>query len=558
MIRSEKSSSFYFIIILLVCFFAFFINNQVIPPDYMESRNLATAQEMVKKGNYLTPTMNDELRLEKPPLPTWIAAGVEHLIPDSVIAQRVPAGLAATMMIFFLFFIVCRISRNKDIALIAALVCATCFNVMMMGRTATWDIYCHAFMLGAIYFMIVAFEEKGAQWGNYFGAGIFMGLSFLSKGPVSFFALLLPFLISYIIIFRPKIKGKVGSLFLMILVCLVVSFWWYGYIWLFHQDMLLSVANKETSSWLDHNVRPFYYYWKFPAEAGIWAILWLTSIIYFFSKRKNHDKRDVFAFSIIWFILALVLLSAIPEKKTRYLLPILIPGAITVAMYFYYSAKYAMTKPDKVIFRINTILIALVLFALPAVLYVMFVEKGFISDTLFVVTSVLSVVIAVFMLSGILKKGNIKVMRVFSCIILTMFVVEGLCMIPIRRTFINDDRHSIRMLRTNQDVQGLPFYHNADQFMRMELVYEANQIIKPMDLSNDSLVYNSLPFVLVSSTPIDSLLKGKHVDIKYIDTFDNNWRQRESRRYNQDLVSNVAIIRAAKDTIAIQDSINVR
>ena len=62
----------HYAVITIVCLFAFFINNQIIPADLMESRNLATAQEMVRPGNYLIPTMNDELRLEKPPLPTWI------------------------------------------------------------------------------------------------------------------------------------------------------------------------------------------------------------------------------------------------------------------------------------------------------------------------------------------------------------------------------------------------------------------------------------------------------------------------------------------------------
>ena len=69
----------------------------------MEARNLATAQEMVKNGNYLLPTMNGELRLEKPPLPTWIAAGIENFSPDNLVAQRAAAGLSATMLIVFLF-----------------------------------------------------------------------------------------------------------------------------------------------------------------------------------------------------------------------------------------------------------------------------------------------------------------------------------------------------------------------------------------------------------------------------------------------------------------------
>ena len=61
-------------LLLLVFCCSFFINNGAIFADIMESRNIITAREMVYDHNWLVPTMNGELRLEKPPLPTWIAA----------------------------------------------------------------------------------------------------------------------------------------------------------------------------------------------------------------------------------------------------------------------------------------------------------------------------------------------------------------------------------------------------------------------------------------------------------------------------------------------------
>ena len=71
------------LILLIVCYFSFFIHNQVIYADIMESRNLVTAREIVTEGNWLVPTMNGVLRLEKPPLPTWVAACLEICSPDN-------------------------------------------------------------------------------------------------------------------------------------------------------------------------------------------------------------------------------------------------------------------------------------------------------------------------------------------------------------------------------------------------------------------------------------------------------------------------------------------
>ena len=71
-------------VILLICIISFFINNRVVVPDIMEARNMVTAREMVHDGNWLVPTMNGDLRLEKPPLPTWLTAVAEMISPDNL------------------------------------------------------------------------------------------------------------------------------------------------------------------------------------------------------------------------------------------------------------------------------------------------------------------------------------------------------------------------------------------------------------------------------------------------------------------------------------------
>ena len=507
----------------------------------MESRNLATAQEMIHMDNYLMPTMNGEPRLEKPPLPTWIAAGVELVVPGNLVVQRYMAGISATIMVFFLYFLVFRLTKNRNIGLLSALVLASCFNIVLMGRTATWDIYCHSFMLGAIYFLVVALEEKGKQWGRFLLAGVFLGLSFLSKGPVSFYALLLPFLISYIIFCKPSAKGKLLPALLMVVLCLAISTWWPIYARLSHPELAVAVADKESSSWLNHNVRPFYYYWQFPAEAGIWALFWVTSLCWFYWKKKI-EKSHVYIFSIVWTFAALVLLSVIPEKKTRYLLPLLIPGAINIGFYIYHCANSIMNLKEKNIFRFNVSIIVLILIALPIALYLHFFKNEMISLPLYITTSIISVGLSVFIFLSVFNKHRVDVLKAFTGILLTMIMVEGLCMIPIGDMFINKDRHSIRMLRQIDKVQGMPFFYNEKEPLRMELVYEANQIIRPLNIADSTLIQSKLPFVLVSGLPIDSLFANKNVKIEFIDTFDNNWQKESSRKYNEDLVRQVAII----------------
>ena len=54
------------VLVVTVCICAFFVNNRVITPDIMESRNIIAAREMAYDGHWITPTMNGDLRLEKP------------------------------------------------------------------------------------------------------------------------------------------------------------------------------------------------------------------------------------------------------------------------------------------------------------------------------------------------------------------------------------------------------------------------------------------------------------------------------------------------------------
>ncbi|WP_321479686.1 glycosyltransferase family 39 protein [uncultured Bacteroides sp.] len=530
------------LILLLVCFFSFFVNNSFIPADLMESRNLATAQEMVIEGNYLTPTMNGELRLEKPPLPTWIAAGINHIAPDNLSAQRYAAGAAATLMVFFLYLLVVEFTRNQKLALISAVVLATCYNVIMMGRTATWDIYCYCFMLGALYYLIKALARRGPQWGLFFLSGLFMGLSFLS-GFVSFVALMLPFLIAYFIIYRLSLKDKIPPIIMMVIICLVISLWWPVYI--YFNDVGMHVANKESSSWLNHNVRPWYYYWKFPAEAGIWALFWVTSLVWPYWKLRLSDLsvRRVYLFSLLWTFLALVLLSLIPEKKTRYLLPLLIPGALNIGtLLFYFITNRLVHAKEKMVFRINAFVILLILIAMPAGLYYFFVQKEILSVWLFVVISLIDIVLAVLLyMSTFRAKANFALS--FSVIVGVMVLVEALCFIPASEFFINNQRHSIREVRTVSQVQHFPFYYIPDEGLRIELVYESNKIIRPLDVNNDSLVLSSLPFVLVSASEPDSLFSHLNVNIEHVDIYDNNWQKKTSKRYNKALVRYVSVIK---------------
>ena len=536
-----KTDKVHFLLLLILASFLFFANNTAIPADYMESRNLATAQEMVATGNYLIPTMNGELRLEKPPLPTWIAAAVEHIFTGSLAAQRVATGLAGMLLMVFVYGVVYEMSQRKRQAFLSAAVLVSSYAIIMMSRNATWDIYCHSFMLGGIYFFIRGLKQERISYLPFVWTGVFWGLSFLAKGPVSFFALLLPFLIAYFYCYRPVLKNKWKPICATLLITLVISGAWPLYVFIHEHQHLQFVAQKESAAWGGHNVRPWHYYKLFFVESGIWSLFWITALLYaIFAKSFKQSKSA--RFFLVWTLAVLLLLSLVPEKKTRYLLPILIPGAMNLGAYWEYllHCKFK-SKWDKHIFKLNTGILIIVFLAIPALLYFIAYKQNLIGVYLYSSLSILFLVLAALLISAIIKK-RVEYMSVFNTLLLAMVVVTTLALIPAKRVFINSDRHSIRELRGVEALNPYPFYHPQEEFLRMELVYESNRIIRPLDLSHLDSLQLKCPFILVSTKPVESFLPAELFKFTPIGKYDNNWRQEESKRYNPELVKEVNLI----------------
>src|ERR1035437_3922523 len=185
------------LLLLLICFITFVVNNGVIEANIMEARNLTTAREILQKNNWLEPTMNGELRLEKPPLPTWISALTLFIFGEENLSLlRLPSALAALLMVFFLFKLTTTLTEDRLLPFLVGGTSATSFYIFFLARDISWDIFCHSFMIGAIWLIHKGLKNKGSGWRELTGAGLLMGLSFLSKGPIAFYALLLPYLIA--------------------------------------------------------------------------------------------------------------------------------------------------------------------------------------------------------------------------------------------------------------------------------------------------------------------------------------------------------------------------
>lgn len=544
----DKSNIGTWITLLVVCVFAFFINVSSLLPEIMESRNIITAREMVYDGNWLVPTMNGELRLEKPPLPTWITAAAEIISPDNLGLERSMAGLAGVIMVIAFYLLGTLFFKNKQTSLISTIILCTCYSVIIMGRTASWDIYTHGFMLMGIYFLVKALQSiDKAEWLNFSLAGLFIGLSILSKGPVSLFAVLLPFILTYCWFYPSKMQNKWGAFLLMILIAVVVGCWWYAFIFLFHSEEMASVAAKETAAWAGHNVRPWYYYWKFFLESGIWSLLLLTAIFTPLWSWREKNRRE-YLFPLFWMLLTVVLLSLMPEKKTRYLFPVMISASYTMGyLIMAWDGRLRTRKTstaDKLMFRLNSSLLTIIILAFPIALYFTAYKHGYTSLAVQIAMSVICLVI--FIIAAKSTKEWRPIGVVVSVLLLFMSI-ELLLMPSVKYLFNNIDQHSIELTRDLECLDGIQFYHNAEEELRIEEVYAAHRTIKPLNFKNIDELKAALPFAVMTHTDVYSELPKEFLDsvkVTFIDRYDDNNHKKGRSKYRPIFIYDLNLIEA--------------
>ncbi len=342
----------------------FYFNLAELPVSIMEARNFNVAREMLTEGNWLLTTMNGIPRYEKPPFPAWFTTLFSQFNLSSVWLYRLPTSLMATLGVLFSYALFKTLGHHKKLAVTGALILATSYYYIVIRFEAPSDTYTHVAMIGGLFFLAKAMDNFNIVLNSLLAITLF-AISVLSKGPVSLYTIFLPFLIAYFISFKPNKKTILICILTFVFGTLIGSLW---YIYVRMTDPLVfnQIASKETSNWSSYHVRPFYYYWSFVIQIGVWTIPAAISLAYpYFKTRVVNEK--LYKLSWVWTMIAVILLSIIPEKKSRYLVPVLFPLALNIAQIIHYQfkikkldlvSKYALKLHYIIVFIIGLSIVA--------------------------------------------------------------------------------------------------------------------------------------------------------------------------------------------------------
>ena len=497
----------------------FFFNLSELPLSIMEARNFLVAREMVTDNHWLLTTMNGIARYEKPPLPAWITAPfIEVFGLKSLWAYRLPTSLMSTFGVFALYFLVKKIVNDRRVALYSALILATSFYFLVIRFEAPSDMYTHAFMVGALYFWVGVDSAKSKIGFAVFG-GLCFGLSVLSKGPVSPYALFLPFVFAFAGTYGNQLKRWWQAYVALFLISLAVGASWYVYVHFADPQGILEVADKESANWTSYNVRPFYYYWSFFIQSGIWTILAAVSLAFpYFHKRVKHKK--LYRFSWLWTVFAVVLLSIIPEKKSRYLVPVLIPLAINVAQVVYFAMG---TRPksifDKIFVNAHYAVVLLICLATPFVYFFVDHEaKGF---WVWYAMLVLATYFIAFSIAGNLRRADWRAVLCTSVLLVAVVTTIG--------------TSGIRFLKVNEDYRILQTLSEADLALVAysyggldpEIIWEFGRTVPTIQADTWPALEREEPSIVLVSAPnrdnFEMALNDRpSLEIVDVEAFDRN------------------------------------
>ena len=312
-----------------------------------EPRYAQVAREMLERRDWVTPTLDGQPWLEKPPLYYWQAMAFYALLGVHDWSARLPSVLDATLMVLAIYFFLRRFRPGFEID--GALIAASCAGVIGYARAASTDMpLAAAFSIGMIAWW--AWRESGKR---VYLAAFYVGMAqgTLAKGPVA------PLLAGVIIVLYAaaarELRLVVRTLWAPgIFIFCVGAFPWYVAVQMqnpeFFREFILEHNLGRFSTNLYHHTEPFWYYLPVtalglaPWTVFVGAAFVRSGQLWWEERRSSKVKRSepgadsgysLSWFACCWLIVPLVFFSISQSKLPGYVLPALPAGAILLAEY---------------------------------------------------------------------------------------------------------------------------------------------------------------------------------------------------------------------------------
>ena len=328
-----------------------------------EPTRVAVAQDMLRTGNWIVPTLHGKLYLLKPPLMNWLIAGSGLLFGAiNEWTSRIPSVLALLATALSIYFLT-REWLNQHTRFVAAVAVISMTGLVKKGMSAEIDAL-FIFFVTAILLIWLNGYTKRRQPMLLWGLPLFVvGIAFLTKGPHAavFF---------YFTVFAYLLYKRNGSFFLSkahaasILVLLAVLFVYLAAVLRrisLHEYMNIWIAQISSRGGSSHSHAFLKHLVSFPLEAMLsfmpWIMLAVPAVIDNELRKRAREafRNELVIFSLVMIIANFPLYWLLPNAYVRYYLPAGPFIAIVLAVLFDLYGSWVTEKPEAKAIFIKTL-----------------------------------------------------------------------------------------------------------------------------------------------------------------------------------------------------------
>ncbi len=276
-----------------------------------EPRYASIGRDMAATGDWITPRLWGEPWFEKPALLYWMtAAGYRLGLPDDL-APRLPVAAAS---VAFLLFFRWTLRREYDQRVAA-------YAVTILATSAGWLAYSHIAVTD-LPLSVCLSASLLLVWSGR-GSGLLLGLAVLAKGLVPY-VLFLPAMWA----FRDRWRHLTQVIGISVLIASI----WYVPMLLIHgraffDDFFLKQHFARFSTETLQHVQPW---WFYIPVVGASFFPWSPLLAVLFRPGLFAERRE--RFLLAWFGFGFVFFSASRNKLPGYILPLLPPLAVLLAL----------------------------------------------------------------------------------------------------------------------------------------------------------------------------------------------------------------------------------
>jgi 4-amino-4-deoxy-L-arabinose transferase-like glycosyltransferase len=302
--------------------------------DFDEAFYAEISRNMAEGQDWVVPVFNGRAGFDKPPLLYWLTALWYKAFGPSELGSRVFSACFLVVTCAVTFLIGERLFTAR-VGLLAGAILGTSGLTVILGRMGLMDTGLMFFVVTAVYLLLTAGER--ARLTRYIGSGALIGLGMLIKGPIAAFLALVCGL-GAIGPARFLKRLREPGLWLTALTGLAVATPWHVLMWLrfgrefleryfgFHQVSLL------TDEMMGHGGPLYYYLLVIIVGLFPWSSILARMPYALKSSMVSSAGREAVMCLLRWFAPASVFFSVISTKAPAYILPVLPPFCVLLAV----------------------------------------------------------------------------------------------------------------------------------------------------------------------------------------------------------------------------------